>query len=163
MSNEEVPALLLRRCRERTCIRLKKEYLQQWKEKRSTPITNIEAAYDDLIVDFKKTDIALTSEPVIITDHGKLPDSFPPDQFYQGVVLQIQDTWDISHSLFSQRNNLKNGLDLPRGMLRWTLSDGTTLVQARETEDIQGVDLMTPFGTKVMYHSFFYYYYLFIN
>ncbi|GAA5807008.1 hypothetical protein MFLAVUS_000357 [Mucor flavus] len=109
MSTEEVPAILLRRCRERNCIRLKKEYLQSWKERRSSPISSIEVAYDELVSDFKKTDIATTSEPIIAKDNGELPDSFPSGQFHQGVVLQIQDTWDISHSLFSQLNNLKDG------------------------------------------------------
>ncbi|KAI8080890.1 hypothetical protein BDF21DRAFT_451829 [Thamnidium elegans] len=153
MSTEELPTILLRRCRERNCIRLKKEYLQSWKERRLSPISNIEAAYEELVSDFKKTDIATTSEPVIAQDNGQLPDSFPPGQFHQGVVLQIQDTWDISHSLFSQLNNLKDGIKIPRGMLRWTLSDGTSLIHARETENIQGLELMTPFGTKLLVKS----------
>ncbi|KAI9273154.1 hypothetical protein EDC94DRAFT_594026 [Helicostylum pulchrum] len=153
MSTEEVPAILLRRCRERSCIRLKKEYLQSWKERRSSPISCIEVAYEELVTDFKKTDIATTSEPVIAKDNGELPDSFPPGQFHQGVVLQIQDTWNISHSLFSQLNNLKDGIKIPRGMLRWTLSDGTSLIHARETEDINGLELMTPFGAKLLVKS----------
>lgn len=152
MSIDEPPAILQRRCKERSGIRLTRDYLQSWIEKRTTPISDIEIAYNEIVADFLKTDISFSSEPVIPENYGQLAvDIFPPGHLRQGggVVLQIQDTNDVSHSAFSQLDNLSIGQEWPRGKLRWTLSDGDRQLQATEFETISALNLKTPFGTKV--------------
>ncbi|KAI9486231.1 MAG: hypothetical protein EXX96DRAFT_476313 [Benjaminiella poitrasii] len=165
-SDEPPPAILLRWCKDRCGIRLSSTYFQAWHETHKH-LTNTEAAYNELLQDFLRKDIAETSEPIITDDFGQsVVDIFPaahhrPD----GVVLQIQDTTDISNSAFSLLNNLKNSVpvrqtyversaddpvEFPRGMLRWTLTDGSKQIQAMEMETIPGLDLKTPFGCKLL-------------
>lgn len=156
MSIDEPPAILLRRCKERSGIRLTRDYLQSWKDQRTSPINDIAMAYTEIVADFLKTDISVSSEPVIPENHGQLPvDTFPPGHLRQGggVVLQIQDTNDISHSALSQLDNLNTGQEWPRGKLRWILSDGTRQVQATEFQTITSLNLKTPFGSKVLIKS----------
>ncbi|KAI7867088.1 uncharacterized protein EV154DRAFT_147928 [Mucor mucedo] len=156
MSMDEPPAILLRRCKERSGIRLTREYLTAWNQRRSSSTPNIESAYTDIVADFLKTDISETSEPVIPEDYGRLAiDTFPPAHLRQGggVVLQIQDTNDVSHSALSQLDNLSSGQTWPRGKLRWTLSDGHLQVQATEFQPIPFLNLTIPFGSKVLVKS----------
>lgn len=152
----EPPAILLRRCKERSGIRLTRDYLQTWHDRRSSVSSNIELAYNDILADFLKTDMALTSEPVIPADYGRLAiDTFPPAHLRQGggVVLQIQDTNDVSHSALSQLDHLSNDQDWPRGKLRWTLSDGHVQIQATEYQTIPFLNLKIPFGSKLLVKS----------
>jgi hypothetical protein len=167
MSLDQPPVILLRWCKDRACIRLTEEYLKSWYEKRTTPIRNNEVAYNELVSDFLNTDISVTSEPVIQENFGQMPtDTFPmgPLRHGGGVILQIQDTNDISNSTFSLLNNLSNStpvrqtyiertegeeVNFSRGMLRWTLTDGARQIQAMEMETLAELDLKTPFGCKV--------------
>lgn len=168
MSQEEPPVILLRWCKERKGIRLKKDYARAWKAARSAPIADYEAAYAELVADFLKSDISTTSEPVIQDDFAQNPiDTFPVGHFREGrgVILQIQDTLDIRHSTYSLLNSLNNTapvrqlyiervegeeVSLPRGMLQWVLTDGTKQIYAMEIETIPGLDLRTPFGCKLL-------------
>lgn len=167
MSLDELPVILLRWCKDRTGIRLTKEYLKSWYQKRAVPIGNTETSYNELVSDFLNTDISLTSEPVIPESFGQTPmDTFPMGHLRHGggVVLQIQDTNDISNSTFSLLNNLNNStpvrqtyvertegeeINFSRGILRWTLTDGSKQIQAMEMETLPDLDLKTPFGCKV--------------
>ncbi|KAL7318061.1 hypothetical protein PS15m_004333 [Mucor circinelloides] len=168
MSLDEPPVILLRWCKDRTGIRLKKDYLRTWKAAKSEPIADYEAAYTELVADFLKTDISATSEPVIQDEFDQNPvDTFPVGHLREGcgVILQIQDTLDIRHSTFSLLNSLNNAtpvrqiyiernegddVNLPRGMLQWVLTDGTKQIHAMEIETIPGLDLKTPFGCKLL-------------
>ncbi|KAK4520165.1 RAS2 protein [Mucor velutinosus] len=168
MSLEEPPVILLRWCKDRSGIRLKKDYLRLWKAAKSQPIVDYEAAYSELVADFLKTDISTTSEPVIQDEFAQNPvDTFPVGHLREGcgVILQIQDTLDIRHSTFSLLNSLNNAtpvrqlyiernegddVNLPRGMLQWVLTDGTKQIYAMEIEAIPGLDLKTPFGCKLL-------------
>lgn len=168
MSSDEPPVILLRWCKDRCGIRLKKEYLRTWKAARRETITNYEAAYTDIVADFLKTDISITSEPIIQDDYNRNPiDTFPVGHLREGcgVILQIQDTLDIRHSTFSLLNSLNNAtpvrqtyiertegdeVNLSRGMLLWVLTDGAKQIYAMELETIPDLDLKTPFGCKVL-------------
>jgi hypothetical protein len=166
----EPSAILLRRCKDRYGIRLKREYVQSWREARSQPITNVDVAVEQLKNEVLAKDIRLTCAQSVISENFGQADieTFPPDQFKegQGVVLQIQDVDDVNNSTFSLLNKLNNlstvrqvyierdeddEVDFPRGLLRWTLSDGVRQIQAMEMEKIDGLDLKTPFGCKVKY------------
>jgi hypothetical protein len=176
MSYTEMPIILLKWCKDRAGIRLKKEYLKSWYEKRTAPIVDTEAAYSELVSDFLNTDISLTSEPVVQEDFGQIPmDTFPMGHLRHGggVVLQIQDTNDISNSTFSLLNNLTNSTPVrqtyversegeeatfSRGMLRWTLTDGTKQIQAMEMETLPELNIKTPFGCKVYVINMLFFY-----
>ncbi|KAL9551964.1 hypothetical protein MBANPS3_004014 [Mucor bainieri] len=168
MSSEEAPVILLRWCKERSGIRLKRDYLRAWRAARSEPIVDYEAAYTALVADFLKSDLSTTSEPVIQDEFAREPvDTFPVGHFREGcgVILQIQDTLDIRHSTFSLLNSLNNAtpvrqlyvernegdeVNLPRGMLQWVLTDGSKQIYAMELETIPDLDLKTPFGCKLL-------------
>jgi hypothetical protein len=170
---EGPPAILIKRCKERSGIRLRKEYVKSWCDSRSIPITNIDTAYTEIVDDFLNKDMSITSESVIPEQFGQLEvDAFPPNHLRVGggVVLQIQDVDDISNSTFSLLSNLNNlstvrqvyvernaddEVDFPRGTLRWTLTDGIRQVQAIEAELIPELNLQTPFGTKVIECQYF--------
>lgn len=164
MSTDEPPVTLIKWCKERSGIRLTKEYVKEWHQARSSPISDIESAYKELVSDFLNRDITTTSEPVIQKEFGQLSvDTFPLGHLRQGggVVLQIQDAIDIGIStltLLKSLNTLRvvrhtyrenDDTEFPRSMLRWTLTDGHKQIQAMEIERISGIDLKTPFGTKV--------------
>ena len=147
---DDASTILLRWCKQRAGIRLRSSFVQSWKIERT--ITNTETAYMELLADFKCKDISLTSEPVIPENFGtNALGIYPEGPLRQGggVVLQIQDTIDLSNSTFSLLNNLDVGGQLPRGVLRWTLTDGTRQIQAMEMETIEELNLKTPFGCKV--------------
>lgn len=165
----EPVAILLRDSKDRYGIRLKREYLQSWVQGSSAPINNNnrDLAVEELKSDFLAKDIQDTSIAIIPEQFGQSDvDTFPPEPYKQGrgVVLQIIDTEDISNSAFSLLNKLNNltpvrqvyierdddeDVDIPRGLLRWILSDGNKQVQAMEMETIPELNLKTPFGCKV--------------
>ncbi|KAI7906305.1 uncharacterized protein BX663DRAFT_495963 [Cokeromyces recurvatus] len=168
MSTDEPPAILLRWCKDRSGIRLKPNYFKAWYDASTIKSTSTtEALYNDLINDFLHKDISETSESVIEDNFGQsVVDIFPATHLRSdGVVLQIQDTIDISNSAYSLLNNLNNlvpvrhtyversaneEVEFSRGMLRWTLTDGTKQIQAMEMETIHELDLKTPFGCKLL-------------
>ncbi|KAG0163152.1 recQ-mediated genome instability protein 1 [Apophysomyces sp. BC1034] len=168
-SNGTTPYILLRLLEDRSCIRLKPEYLRSWYAERAatTPFdaNDREALYAALVDDFLNKDIAITSKPVLPDDYGQEPlSSFPAiQQRHSGVVLQIKDTLDISHSTHSLLDNFSavttvrsvytsreadDEVSFKRGVLRWTLTDGTKEVQALEFKTISQLNLTTPFGCK---------------
>ncbi|OBZ84598.1 RecQ-mediated genome instability protein 1, partial [Choanephora cucurbitarum] len=142
-------------------------YLVSWYADQQKPIPDIEIAYRQILSDVLNKDMSTTSESVIPDDFGQAAvQTFPPGPLQQqGVVLQIQDTNDITNSTFSLLNSLQNlttvrqtyverqvgqEVTFPRGMLRWTLTDGTRQIQAMEMETIPELDLKTPFGCKLL-------------
>ncbi|RCI03865.1 recQ-mediated genome instability protein 1 [Rhizopus stolonifer] len=166
MSIDEPPSILKRWLKDRTGIRISQDYLRSWYADHPKPISDFEAAYNEILTDFLHKDMSLTSQPVIQDDFGQMPvHTFPLGHLQGGVVLQIQDTNDISNSTFSLLNSLHNltpvrqtyveravdeEVTLPRGMLRWTLTDGTKQIQAMEMETIPDLNLKTPFGCKLL-------------
>lgn len=152
---------------ERVGIRLKPGYLETWLSTvaRGDRETLYIAALDHCL----NTNIAETSVPVIPSDFGKETlSTFPTGHLRNGpgIVLQIQDTIDISHSTHSLLNNIASvapvrqvyvrrnqneDITFPRGMLRWTLTDGTRTVRAIEYKRFPNLDLKTPFGCKVSF------------
>jgi hypothetical protein len=149
---DDTPTILLRWCKQRSGIRLRQDFLQTWKNQRESPISDTEAAYKELVEYFLCKDLFISSEPVIPEDFGRDPvETFPPGYLCQGggVVLQIQDTNEITTSTFSLLNTLNEGGNLPHGILRWTLTDGSLQIQAMEMEHIPELNLKTPFGCKV--------------
>ncbi|KAG0770312.1 hypothetical protein G6F60_004932 [Rhizopus arrhizus] len=171
MSADNIPYILQRKCKDRTGVRITKEYLQSFWNNHSSLVADSEEAYDRLLHDFLHKDLALTSEPVIPENFGSNPvETFPLGHLRHGggVVLQIQDTTDIRYSTLSLLNNLTNAtpvrqvyversedekVDFTRGMLRWTLTDGKNQIQAIEMEAIPDLSLTTPFGCKILVKS----------
>ncbi|KAG1000310.1 hypothetical protein G6F26_009196 [Rhizopus arrhizus] len=164
-----IPYILQRKCKDKNGIRVTKEYLQSfWNQEQPRPLPDTDEAYDQLLQDFLHKDIALTSEAVIPENFGQNTiETFPLGHLRHGggVVLQIQDTVDIGYSALSLLNNLTNAtpirqiyvernideqITFPRGMLRWTLTDGKNQIQAMEVETIPDLLLTTPFGCKVL-------------
>ncbi|KAG1455276.1 hypothetical protein G6F46_001743 [Rhizopus delemar] len=167
-----IPYILQRKCKDRNGIRITKEYLESfWNQEQPRPLPDTDEAYDQLLQDFLHKDIALTSEPVIPENFGQNTiETFPLGHLRHGggVVLQIQDTVDICYSALSLLNNLTNAtpirqiygernnheqITFPRGMLRWTLTDGKNQIQAMEVETIPDLSLTTPFGCKILVKS----------
>lgn len=149
---DDAPTILLRWCKQRAGIRLRRDFLQFWNNQRESPITDTETAYKELVDYFLCKDLSISSEPVIPDNFGVDPvDTFPPGHLRQGggVVLQIQDTNEITTSTFSLLNTLSEGGTIPRGLLRWTLTDGIRQVQAMEMETIPELNLKTLLGCKV--------------
>ncbi|CAO3645897.1 unnamed protein product [Mucor hiemalis] len=150
---DHAPTILLRWCKQREGIRIKREFLQIWNNQRPSPITDMEAAYTELKSNFLSKDLSECAEPVIPEEYGQEAyETFPPSQLRQGggVVLQIQHTMDLSNSTFSLLNCIENGDNFPRGLLQWILTDGTRHIHAMEIETIPGLDLKTPFGCKLL-------------
>lgn len=111
MSADNIPYILQRKCKDRTGVRITKEYLQSFWNNHSSLVADSEEAYDRLLHDFLHKDLALTSEPVIPENFGSNPvETFPLGHLRHGggVVLQIQDTTDIRYSTLSLLNNLTN-------------------------------------------------------
>ncbi|KAI8387429.1 hypothetical protein BD560DRAFT_382472 [Blakeslea trispora] len=167
MSSEDPPSTLIRWLKDRAGVRITHDYLAKWHADQPEPIHDFEAAYRQILSDFLSKDMSTTSPSVIPDDFGQTPiQTFPPGHLQQqGVVLQIQDAKDITNSTFSLLNSLQNlttvrqtyverqagqEVTFPRGMLRWTLTDGTKQIQAMEMETIPELDLKTPFGCKVL-------------
>lgn len=168
MNSSEPPAILIKWCKEKNGVRITKDYLKKWHQSRTSPSNNTETAYRHILNDFLNEDISDTSEPVIQDTFGDSDlETFPLGHLRQGggVVLQIQDTIDISHSTLSLLKSISNltlvrqtyrergeneEVEFPRGILRWTLSDGHKQIQAMEMETIPTLNLKTPFGTKVI-------------
>ncbi|KAI9277616.1 hypothetical protein BY458DRAFT_432875 [Sporodiniella umbellata] len=166
MSTVNLPYILQRKCKDKSGIRFTEEYLGSFWTRSSRPPPDSEEAYQQIVNDFLSKDLANTSEPVIPDSFAKEDrDTFPPGHLRHGggVVLQIQDTVDIRYSALSQLNQLTNAapvrqvyverneeaeIQLTRGILRWTLTDGHCQIQAMELEPIPGLTLLTPLGCK---------------
>ncbi|KAF7724616.1 recQ-mediated genome instability protein 1 [Apophysomyces ossiformis] len=170
-SHGNTPYNLLRLLEDRSGIRIRPEYLQQWYAERMVSVasnnSDREFLYAALLDDFLNKDMRLTSKPILAEDYGQQPlDTFPAPQFRQtGIVLQIQDTIDISHSAHSLLDSLStvttvrhvytsreddDEVRFQRGMLRWTLTDGTKEIQALEFKRIPELNMNTPFGCKLL-------------
>ncbi|KAI8384820.1 uncharacterized protein BYT42DRAFT_275389 [Radiomyces spectabilis] len=177
MSNDDtIPTVVLRMLTDRKGIRLSSEYFKTWyanwrsNQPRQQPMDR-QVIFDAALRDFLATDLAQSSVPVIPEDHGEQAlSTFPPGELRHGggVVLQIQDTLDISTSTHTLLNSMTtvasvrqtyvlrgkdDEINFPRGMLRWTLTDGHRQIQALELQRIPQLELKTPFGCKLLIQS----------
>ena len=147
----------------RNGIRPNPEYIHQWiREQPPRTVRDRESMHSSILEHFLHRDLRDTSLPTIPNTYGDEPlGSFPPGN---GIVLQIVDTQDISNPTHSLLNNLatvapvrqvyvrratEDDVQFPRGMLRWTLTDGFTEIIGLESKTISQLKLTTPFGCKV--------------
>ncbi|KAI8138862.1 hypothetical protein BJV82DRAFT_582512 [Fennellomyces sp. T-0311] len=128
-------------------FRPKQSLIDQWIQTPMPP---------DALARFMNSDLKDTSLPTIPEDFDNNSTSLP------SMVLQIVDAVDIGNSTHSLLSNLeadnpvrqvykkKGDVQFPRHTLRWTLSDGYKQVPALEYEPIPELDLLTPFGCKLL-------------
>ncbi|KAJ8656521.1 hypothetical protein O0I10_007844 [Lichtheimia ornata] len=152
---------LLRMLENELGVKAKREYVESWQQSQAEQFGDRQRMYEALKHDFLGRDMADTCLPTIPSDFGSDQlNVFPA----KNTVLQIVDTKDMSHSTHSLLNDLATvtpvrqvytrratdaDVNFPRGMLRWTLSDGTHQIVAIEMKRINGLQLKTPFGCKV--------------
>ncbi|KAI9315165.1 hypothetical protein BX666DRAFT_1959818 [Dichotomocladium elegans] len=152
---------LLRLFESRLGIQPREDYITTWQQSRSDRFKDCEEMYLAVLQDFLNKDMADTCRPSIPPHYGKESlEIYAP----RGTVLQIIDTRDLSHSTQSLLNEMSTAaavrqvyvqraseedIKFPRGMLRWTLTDGTSQVVGIELKRISDLDLKTPFGCKL--------------
>ncbi|CDH53001.1 hypothetical protein RO3G_00763 [Lichtheimia corymbifera JMRC:FSU:9682] len=152
---------LLRMLENELGVKAKREYVQSWQQSQAEQFGDRRRMYEALKLDFLGRDMADTCLPTIPSDFGSDQlNVFPA----KNTVLQIVDTKDLSHSTHSLLNELATvtpvrqvytrratdaDINFPRGMLRWTLTDGTHQIVAIEMKRINELQLKTPFGCKV--------------
>ncbi|KAI7880005.1 hypothetical protein K492DRAFT_237579 [Lichtheimia hyalospora FSU 10163] len=156
---------LLRMLETELGVKAKKEYVQSWQQSKSEQLWDRQRMYEALKHDFLQRDMADTCLPTIPSDFGGDQLSVFPTK---STVLQIVDTKDMSHSTHSLLNELATvtpvrqvytrratdaDINFPRGMLRWTLTDGTHQIVAIEMKRINQLELKTPFGCKLLLKS----------
>ncbi|KAI8146121.1 hypothetical protein BJV82DRAFT_665922 [Fennellomyces sp. T-0311] len=147
----------------RNGIRPSQQYIDKWiREQPPRTVRDRDSMHSSILEHFLNQDLKDTSLPTIPASYGNEPlGSFPPGN---GIVLQIVDTHDISNSTHALLNNLatvapvrqvyvrraaEDDVQFPRGMLRWTLTDGFTEIIGLEYETISQLNLTTPFGCKL--------------
>ncbi|ORY97888.1 hypothetical protein BCR43DRAFT_523989 [Syncephalastrum racemosum] len=132
-------------------IRARKRWIDAWLSRQERRVDR-ETAVNQLYNEFLNSDMAEISRPVL--DPANMEDE---------IVLQIKDTLDLNHSalsllgciatvapvrqVYTRRSN--SDIKFPRGILRWTLTDGHNEILAIETKRIPSLELKTPFGCKI--------------
>ncbi|KAI8060963.1 hypothetical protein BC940DRAFT_337232, partial [Gongronella butleri] len=123
-------------------VSLKPEFYEKWRRDaggggQGTP----QQQYEALLQHFLVSDLGAAVEPF-------LHDSRRP-QLPETMVLQIRDVSDTSHSLLSLVKHLEtNPTQLPRGSLKWVMTDGQGELLVYELDRISALKLTTPFGAK---------------
>ncbi|KAI8096224.1 uncharacterized protein BX664DRAFT_54908 [Halteromyces radiatus] len=134
---------VLKLLQQRHCVFLKPIFYDDWLKSQPTLASNnLEQHCQALYRHFLNSDITVSSQPVLQNTR------IPPK-----MVLQLQDTTDTSHSLFSLVDDLDKNGKIKRGHLKWIMTDGTRDIMVYELEQVGSMQLLTPFGSKVLITS----------
>ncbi|KAI9300585.1 hypothetical protein BJ944DRAFT_272825 [Cunninghamella echinulata] len=141
-NNDQILSLL----QKKKSVVLKNNYYDNWYQQSKYSNNNYQSSnttvqdqlVQDLYTEFLKTDISLSSEPILQNGVQK------------NMILQLKDTVDTTHSLFGLINDLKKGVPIKRGNLKWLLTDGKYDIYVYEMIPNHSINIMTPFGSKFL-------------